>query len=110
MYETLKEHKEFQQQYNRALKKHSNSFILFFTKGVKTKVGFTASKKVGNAIKRNRAKRRLRAIFAEFFPLLKTGTYVFIAKEALHDFSYTELKRDMKYVSKKLHVLDEHLQ
>ena len=33
------------------------------------RVGFTASKKVGNAIARNRAKRRLRAISAELLML-----------------------------------------
>ncbi len=32
------------------------------------RVGFTASKKVGNAVARNRAKRRLRALAAELLP------------------------------------------
>ena len=47
-------------------------------------VGFTASKKVGNAVSRNRAKRRLRAAAAEILPLEGTpGTdYVLIARTA----------------------------
>ena len=32
------------------------------------RVGFTVSKKVGNAVQRNRAKRRLRALAAEIMP------------------------------------------
>ncbi len=32
------------------------------------RVGFTVSKKVGNAVERNRAKRRLRALAAEILP------------------------------------------
>lgn len=32
------------------------------------RVGFTCSKKVGNAVARNRAKRRLRALAAEILP------------------------------------------
>ena len=34
------------------------------------RVGFTASKKIGNAVARNRAKRRLRAAAREVLPLL----------------------------------------
>jgi ribonuclease P protein component len=33
------------------------------------RVGFTASKKIGNAVARNRAKRRLRAAAAQLLPL-----------------------------------------
>ena len=103
-YETLKEHKEFQYIYKTAFKKHTNCFILFYKKGETEKVGFTASKKVGNAVKRNRAKRRLRALFAEFSSSLKSGSYVFIAKDSIDKYSHKELMRDMKYASKKMHL------
>lgn len=48
-----------------------------------TRVGFTASKKVGNAVKRNRAKRRLRAACrVALAPNALTGhDYVLIARE-----------------------------
>ena len=46
--------------------------VLFFLPANKIhKVGFTATKKIGNAVKRNRAKRRLRALFCEFSHSLK---------------------------------------
>jgi ribonuclease P protein component len=46
------------------------------------RIGFTASKKVGNAVIRNRAKRRLRAAASQLLPLLgRAGhDYVLVAR------------------------------
>jgi len=46
------------------------------------RVGFTASKKIGNAVVRNRAKRRLRAAASQLLPLLgRAGhDYVLVAR------------------------------
>jgi ribonuclease P protein component len=46
------------------------------------RVGFTASKKIGNAVTRNRAKRRLRAAAPQLLPLLgRPGhDYVLVAR------------------------------
>ncbi|HVW75617.1 MAG TPA: ribonuclease P protein component [Rhizomicrobium sp.] len=46
------------------------------------RVGFTASKKIGNAVTRNRAKRRLRAAASQLLPLLgREGCdYVLVAR------------------------------
>ena len=46
------------------------------------RVGFTASKKIGNAVMRNRAKRRLRAAASQLLPLLGKGghDYVLVAR------------------------------
>jgi len=46
------------------------------------RIGFTASKKIGNAVVRNRAKRRLRAAASQLLPLLgRAGhDYVLVAR------------------------------
>ena len=46
------------------------------------RIGFTASKKIGNAVARNRAKRRLRAAASQVLPLLgRDGhDYVLVAR------------------------------
>ena len=46
------------------------------------RIGFTASKKIGNAVTRNRAKRRLRAAASQLLPLLgRAGhDYVLVAR------------------------------
>ena len=48
------------------------------------RIGFTASKKIGNAIKRNFAKRRMRAlILRQWQELIEASDYVLIARQAL---------------------------
>ena len=75
------------------------SVVLFFLpqQGIH-KVGFTATKKLGNAVKRNRAKRRMRALFREHSDSLKDGTYIFVAKIGLFERSYEEFQHDFKKV------------
>jgi ribonuclease P protein component len=60
-------------------------------------VGFTASRKVGNAVIRNRAKRRLRAAAAAILPEQgQPGTdYVLIARAGTADRAYAELLADL---------------
>jgi len=49
------------------------------------RVGFTASKRVGNSVVRNRCKRRMRAMARQLLPILglEKMDYVFIAKKSL---------------------------
>jgi len=62
------------------------------------RVGYTASKRVGNAVARNRAKRRLRAVAASVLPLHgKPGTdYVLIARAGTGGRPYAELLADLE--------------
>ncbi|MGD9717619.1 MAG: ribonuclease P protein component [Sulfurimonadaceae bacterium] len=95
----MKLHKEFQSIYKKGKNAHSNSVVLFFLPQNEIhSVGFTATKKLGNAVKRNRAKRRMRALFCEFSPSLQDGTYIFVAKQPLIDAPYEKLREEFRKV------------
>lgn len=68
------------------------------------RVGFTATKKLGNAVIRNRAKRRMRAasdkITQEFG--LKGCDYVMIGRELVYKGDFTSLLRDMRHAMRIL--------
>ena len=68
------------------------------------RVGFTATKKIGNAVIRNRAKRRLRAVCQEILPRLgQLGTdYVFIARDKTVTRPYEALLDDTQKALKRL--------
>ena len=72
--------------------------------GGSVRVGFTASRKVGNAVVRNRAKRRLRAIAAEVLPRQgRPGTdYVIVARATSSERPYAELVADLEGALRQL--------
>ena len=78
---TLKNEKEFSIIYQKGQKKHTKYVIIIFLKNKlnEKRFGFVASKKTGNAVKRNRIKRLFREVvrlnynkFKELFKKLVT--------------------------------------
>jgi len=84
---------------------HTSYFVLFFKKSTEYKVGFVASKKIGNAVHRNRAKRLLRAHFIENIDLLSHGSYVLVAKPDLLKKNFEETKKTYLHTLKKCSAL-----
>ncbi|WP_458701710.1 ribonuclease P protein component [Sulfurospirillum sp. 1307] len=105
-FEKLKQSSEFSSIYKKGKKWHSDGVVVFFKKGLEKKVGFTASKKVGNAVKRARAKRRMRALFLEINSDLVDGIYVFVAKDRMSQMSYVELKKGFLWSLKRMGCLN----
>jgi ribonuclease P protein component len=69
------------------------------------RVGFTATKKIGNAVMRNRARRRLKAAAAEILSTAaKPGyDYVLVGRMTTLTRSWSDLLEDMRLALGKVH-------
>lgn len=59
----LQKNGQFQYVYRRGKSAACKDLVMLYAKGKGLRVGFSVSKKVGNAVVRNRTKRRLRNAF-----------------------------------------------
>ncbi|MDR3423795.1 MAG: ribonuclease P protein component [Alphaproteobacteria bacterium] len=70
--------------------------------------GLTASRKIGNAVTRNRARRRLRALAAEILPHASPEhDYVLIARATTPTGKYNDLRQDLVKGLKRMKVWRE---
>jgi len=112
MFVTIKKRKDFLFAFSGGKKFVTNSFILQMVKRAEThpvpasevRVGFTVTKKMGNAVIRNRIKRRLRE--ACRLALEKYGLagydYVIISRHKALSCEFSELQRDMDFAFRKI--------
>lgn len=76
--------------------------MLFYKESQLKKSAFVASKKVGKAVARNRAKRVLRAHFIERADRLQKGQYIFVAKQPILESDYKVLSKRLNSIFKRL--------
>ena len=69
--------------------------------------GISVTKKIGSAVKRNRAKRVIRAAYAPLEDKLYKGFLIVVsAKPEIEGAKSTEVEREMRYAFKKLEMID----
>ena len=109
---TLKKRRDFVLSNKHGQKTHNKNFILQEycnpnISGHGPMFGFTATKRIGNAVKRNRAKRRMRALISSLLKgdniLFKEEfSYVLIAKQSILKASFFEMQSQLKQCLSKL--------
>ena len=95
----LRENYEFRRVFGRGKSTATSRIVLYWMDNRRPsfRVGFSVSKKVGNAVQRNRIKRVLRECFHQLSPSLqeKSFDFVVVARQASTDSSYQELYDDV---------------
>ena len=97
----LQKNRAFQYVYRKGHSCACRNLVLLLAPGREKKVGFSVSKKVGNAVTRNKVRRRLRECFRPLMGDVKTGLYVVVARPAAAEAAFDALEKDVRYLLKK---------
>ncbi len=116
----IKKSAEFQKIGKKGLKFYSKTILLLshptpqnyfqnLSEGKNTidfcRIGYTVSKVVGNAVTRNRAKRRLREVFRKLALIYAKNhfDYVVIARKEISESDFEKISNDLKFCLKRIH-------
>lgn len=105
---SLKRNKEFRYAYRVGKSVGTKSMVLIYAKGKQDeiKIGFSVSKKLGNAVTRNRIKRRLREAATPLIPDLKRGyKLIVIAKTPILTDTLPAMASGMRYMARKANLI-----
>lgn len=100
---------EFQRLYRKGASAVRPTMVMYAAKGRKNQVrlGITAGKKIGGAVCRNRAKRRIRELFRITQYEFKEGTDIcIVARGRILEASYEKLVKDFRSAAEELQLLD----
>ena len=82
-------------------------YVISKTDQVEFRIGLSVSKKIGNAVVRNRIKRYLRQSFFEIGPnLVRDIDIVVIARTQLSEYSFSEVKNSLIHVLKRASLIE----
>jgi ribonuclease P protein component len=99
----IKKNKEFQTVFKKGKSFANRQFIVYVLKNDQPefRIGLSVSKKVGNAVTRNRIKRYIRQTFLELEnDLLPNADYVIIARQQAASLDFHESKKSLEHVLK----------
>lgn len=106
----LKKRKEFNYIFKKGQSYSSNCLVLVNIKSKLNnyKVGFSVGKKVGNAVVRNKIKRRIKEAVYFYRNNIKNGyNYIFTAKQNSSEVKFEEIKQNVLYLLKKSNSYNE---
>ena len=107
---TLKKNHEFRRLYQKGASAVAGSMVLYCRKNRlgHNRLGLTASVKLGGAVVRNRARRRLREVYRLNSPRLRQGwDVILVARGRTAAAKWTELNAAFLRLSRKLGLLED---
>lgn len=105
----IKKNDDFQTVFNKGKSFANRQFVVYMYKNeqnVPFRIGLSVSKKLGNAVVRNRIKRYIRQSFTELKPEIRSGyDFVVIARKPSVEMSCSEVKSSLTHVLKLARAL-----
>ena len=100
---------EYRQVYDNARAQHGRAFVVFvqLEPTLERRAGFVAGRRVGNAVKRNRARRLLREAYRRLKAELPTKGFrlVFVARSPCPELSFSDIDREMRLMLQRARLL-----
>jgi len=105
----IKKDRQFQTVFKEGKSYGNRQFIIYVLRKESQeafRIGLSVSKKIGNAVVRNRVKRYIRQAFTEINHRIKDDyDFIIIARKPAADFTFTEVKSSLLHILKKTNVL-----
>lgn len=105
----LRNRRDFDKTYKRGKSLVNSCLVLVYSKNrlPVTRVGFSASKKFGNAVHRNKVKRRLKEIYRQKINEIKPGyDLIFVVRKGARDADFKKLEGQMYGLLNKARLLE----
>lgn len=101
----IKKNNDFQRVFKHGKSMANRQFIIYTleqSEEPEFRIGLSVSKKIGNAVTRNRVKRLIRQVFLEEKErIIKGKDFVVIARKPAAEMNYHEVKSSLKHIFKK---------
>lgn len=103
-FDRLKKNADFLRVYNKGKSYGCKNLVIYYLPNKKNlfRVGFSISKKVGNAVTRNKIRRYIKESLREIEPLGQGCDMVFVARKTASENNFFQIKRSVQYLFKKI--------
>jgi len=108
----IKKNEEFQEVFKKGRSFANKQFVLYLLEKKEQehfRIGLSVSKKIGNAVLRNKIKRYIREVFHELKDQVKPNyDYIIIARKPVAEMTYHEVKNSLIHVLKVARILSNN--
>lgn len=104
----IKKNEDFQTVFKNGKSIANRQFVIYMLQNPverEFRIGLSVSKKIGNAVTRNRIKRLIRQVFLEEKHRIKNGKeFIIIARKPAADMGYYEVKNSLDHLFRKAKI------